>query len=129
MAQITGQAGTNLSAELATYLNNNQGNLTSEQIAGILNQYLTGGDKVSAQGGTVSTGIYKRFSENDQIAGKVEIVTTGMWSGDTGSLTEFYADTSGSTHSYYTNVYNDGVAGSVQFALAYGHKEGLGSVS
>ena len=129
MAQITGQAGTNLSAELATYLNNNQGNLTSEQIAGILNQYLTGGDKVSAQGGTVSTGIYKRFSENDQIAGKVEIVTTGMWSGDTGSLTEFYADTSGSTHSYYTNVYNEGTAGSVQFALAYGHKEGLGSVS
>jgi hypothetical protein len=59
MAQITGQAGVNLGQELATYLNAQQGNLTSEQLTQIINQYLTGGDKLGAQGGSISTGIYK----------------------------------------------------------------------
>jgi len=135
MAQITGQAGTNLSAELATYLSNNQGNLTSDQIVSIVNQYLTGGDKVAAQGGAVNTGIYKPFGEFDQITGKTEIVTTGMWSGDTGSLTTFFTSSvqeALSSGNYYTNVYDKAVSDAsavVQFAVAYGHKDGLGSVS
>ena len=90
MAQITGQAGANLTQELANYLSAQQGNLTSEQLATIINQYLVGGDKLAGQGGTITTGIYKRFNEFDQINGKVEVVTTGLWSGDTGSLTSFY---------------------------------------
>ena len=90
MAQITGQAGTNLSQQLATYLSVNQGSLTSEQIVDILNSYLTGGDKLTAQGGTINTGIYKRFGEFDQITGKTEVVTTGLFSGDAGSLTTFF---------------------------------------
>jgi len=108
MAQITGQAGTNLSADLASYLSNNQGNLTSEQLSNIINQYLTGGDKLGAQGGPVNTGIYKRFGEFDQITGKVEVVTTGIWSGDTGSLTTFFSDETLASHTYYTNVYDTG---------------------
>jgi len=136
MAQITGQAGANLTQELANYLSAQQGNLTSEQIASIVNQYLVGGDKLATQGASVTSGIYKRFSEFDQISGKVEIVTTGLWSGDTGSLTSYYTSstqTSAASADYYVNVYNADPASdssaAVQYAIAYGHKHGSGSVS
>ena len=135
MAQIQGQAGVNLSSELASYLSANQGNLTSEQLSQIINQYLTGGDQIAAQGGSISTGIYKRFGEFDQVTGKVEVVTTGMWSGDTGSLSAYFTSSTQvaqSSGDYYYNVYNLEPTGSgyeVQFAVAYGHKNGSGSVS
>jgi len=133
MANITGQAGTNLSTELAQYLSANQGNLTSEQIVSILNGYLTGGDKLTAQGGTINTGIYKRFGEFDQITGKTEVVTTGIWSGDTGSLTSIFSSSTQPAESYYINAYDKDPAvdstAAVQFAIAYGNKNGSGSVS
>jgi hypothetical protein len=136
MAQITGQAGVNLTQELAAYLNSQQGNLTSEQLSTIINQYLTGGDKLGAQGGNINTGIYKRFGEFDQVTGKVEIVTTGMWSGDSGQLNEFYTSSTQnleSSSNYYLNVYNYAFpatsSAEVQFAVAYGHKFGSGSVT
>lgn len=135
MAQITGQAGVNLSQELATYLSNNQGSLTSEQITSIMNKYLTGGDKVAAQGGSLNTGIYKRFGDFDKVTGKVEVVTTGLWSGDTGSLTTFFTSSTqvaAATGDYYVDVYKaDPASGTetVQFAIAYGHAKGSGSVS
>jgi len=130
MAQITGQAGVNLSQELANYLDANQGNLTSEQLTQIINQYLTGGDKLGATGGQISNGIYKRFGEFDQVSGKVEVVTTGLWTGNTGSLSTFVTSSSQSSASlnYYVNVYNE-EGGDVQYAVAYGHKFGSGSVS
>ncbi len=134
MAQITGQAGVNLTQELAAYLNSQQGNLTSEQLSTIINQYLTGGDKLGAQGGNINTGIYKRFGEFDQVTGKVEIVTTGLWSGDTGSLNAFFTSSvqvTASSGDYYVNVYNlnpSNDSSAVQFAIAYGHKFGSGSV-
>jgi len=133
MAQIQGQAGVNLTQELATYLNSQQGNLTSEQLTQIINQYLTGGEKLGSQGGSITNGIYKRFGEFDQVTGKVEIVTTGMWSGDTGSLSEFYTSSAQNSVNYYTNVYSTNPAtdegATVQYALAYGHKYGSGSIS
>jgi len=135
MAQITGQAGVNLTQELAAYLNSQSGNLTSEQLSTIINQYLTGGDKLGAQGGNINTGIYKRFGEFDQVTGKVEIVTTGMWSGDAGQLNQFFTSSTqfaASSSNYYINVYNENATSSsaeVQFAIAYGHKFGSGSVS
>ena len=136
MAQITGQAGVNLTQELAAYLNSQSGNLTSEQLSTIINQYLTGGDKLGAQGGNINTGIYKRFGEFDQVTGKVEIVTTGMWCGDSGQLNEFYTSSTQnleSSSNYYLNVYNYAFpatsSAEVQFAVAYGHKFGSGSVS
>ena len=130
MAQITGQAGVNLSQELANYLDANQGNLTSEQLTQIINQYLTGGDKLGATGGQISNGIYKRFGEFDQVSGKVEVVTTGLWTGNTGSLSTFVTSSSQSAASqnYYVNVYNE-AGGDVQYAVAYGHKFGSGSIS
>jgi hypothetical protein len=136
MAQISGQSGVSLSAELAAYLNAQQGNLTSEQLSTIINQYLQGGDKLGAQGGNINTGIYKRFGEFDQVTGKVEIVTTGMWSGDSGELNQFFTSSTqaaASSSNYYINVYNQNPAISssaeVQFAVAYGHKFGSGSIS
>jgi hypothetical protein len=135
MAQITGQAGVNLSQEIAAYINAQNGNLTSEQLSTIINQYLTGGDKLGAQGGNINTGIYKRFGEFDQVTGKVEIVTTGMWSGDAGQLNQFFTSSTqiaASSSNYYINVYNENATSSsaeVQFAIAYGHKFGSGSVS
>lgn len=131
MAQIQGQAGVNLSQELASYLSANQGNLTSEQLSQIINNYLTGGDKLGAQGGSISTGIYKRFGEFDQVTGKVEVVTTGMWSGDVGSLATFFTSSAqvASSGNYYYNVFDTAETSSVQFAVAYGHQGGSGSVS
>jgi hypothetical protein len=132
MAQITGQAGVDLSTDLANYLSANQGNLTSEQLTRIINQYLTGGDKLGAQGGAITQGIYKRFGEFDQVTGKVEVVTTGLWSGDTGSLTSFYTSSTqvaAASGDYYYNVYNTANTSSVQFSVAYGHRLGSGSVS
>jgi hypothetical protein len=136
MAQISGQAGANLTAELAAYITAQNGNLTSEQLSTIINQYLTGGDKLGTQGANINTGIYKRFGEFDQVTGKIEIVTTGMWSGDSGELNQFFTSSTqnvASSSNYYLNVYNQNPAISssaeVQFAVAYGHKFGSGSVS
>ena len=132
MANITGQAGVNLTSELAAYLDANQGNLTSEQLSQIINQYLTGGDKLGASGGQISTGIYKRFGEFDQVTGKVEVVTTGLWSGDTGSMSTFFTSSTqavAASSNYYVNVYNDAAASTVQYAISYGHKGGSGSIS
>ena len=134
MAQINGQAGVNLSQELANYLDANQGNLTSEQITKIINQYLSGGDKLGATGGSISNGIYKRFGEFDQVNGKIEVVTTGLWSGDTGSMSTFYTSSTQTeaTKNYYVNVYDKDpatdVGAAVQYAIAYGHKYASGSV-
>ena len=115
---------------MANYLDANQGNLTSEQITQIINQYLSGGDKLGATGGSISTGIYKRFGEFDQVNGKVEVVTTGLWTGDTGSLSTFATSSTQSAASlnYYVNNYNV-AGGDIQYAVAYGHRYGSGSIS
>ena len=134
MAQIKGQAGVNLSQELANYLDANQGNLTSEQITTIINQYLTGGDKLGATGGSLSNGIYKRFGEFDQVNGKIEVVTTGLWSGDTGSMSAFFTSSTqtAASKNYYVNVHDkdpsSDTSAAVQYAIAYGHKFASGSV-
>ena len=131
MAQITGQAGVNLTSELAAYLQSSNGNITTEQLSNLINQYVTGGDKLAAQGGSITTGIYKRFGEFDQITGKVEVVTTGLWSGDVGSLTAFATSSTQaatSSSNYYLDVYNS-AATDIQFAIAYGNKTGGGSFS
>jgi hypothetical protein len=131
MAQITGQAGVNLTSELAAYLQSSNGNITTEQLSNLINQYVTGGDKLAAQGGSITTGIYKRFGEFDQITGKVEVVTTGLWTGDEGSLTAFATSSTqaaAASSNYYLDVYKSG-SSDIQFAIAYGHKYASGSVS
>jgi hypothetical protein len=80
--------------------------------------------------------IFTPLSELDDITTlRGQEVTTGMWSGDTGSLATFFTSsvqvaTSGE---YYYDVFNENpnAGGSdsaeVQFAVAYGHISGSGS--
>jgi len=61
-------------------------------------------------------------------------VTTGLWSGDTGSLTTFYTSTTQlakANSKYFVDVYKTDPASdstaTVQYSLAYGHVSGAGS--
>ena len=117
---------------MAQYLQNADGEVSSEELAGIINEYLSGGDQLSADGASLSSGIYKRFNEFDQISGKVEVVTTGLWTGDTGSLAQHHTGSQAKSSSgdYYYNIHQTASAGDQQYnAVAYGHISGSGSVS
>ena len=111
------------------------GSIDSNAVVALLNSALPGGQQISLTTG-VSSGVYKRFGEFDKVNAKVEVVTTGLWTGDVGSLTAAYTSSTqvaASSGDYYYNVYNANPAtdssAEVQFAVAYGHKYGSGSVS
>ncbi len=113
----------------------NSGTIDTNQIVTLLNSALPAGQQISTVGDTV-TGIYKRFGEFDKVNAKVEIVTTGLWANDSGSLNVFYtasSQTTATSGKYYYNVYDQNPLTSeteeVQFAVAYGHVDGSGSVS
>ena len=85
--------------------------------------------------------IYERFKTEaddpqnpDVVAGIRDILSSGMWSGGSGTLNSFFTSStqSGSTGQYYYDVYKtnpqtDSTA-EVQFSVAYGHVEGSGSI-
>ncbi len=50
MAEIAGQQGAALTNELAQYLQNADGEVSSEELAGIINEYLSGNDQLTADG-------------------------------------------------------------------------------
>ena len=133
MAEIAVQQGAALTNELAQYLQNADGDVSSEELAGIINEYLNGGDQLVADAGSIGSGIYKRFSEFDQITGKVEVVTTGLWTGDTGSLAEHHTGSQAQSSSgdYFYNIFQTASVGDqeLQYAVAYGHISGSGSVA
>ena len=131
MAEIAGQQGAALTNELAQYLQNADGEVSSEELAGIINEYLSGGDQLAADGASLASGIYKRFNEFDQVTGKVEVVTTGLWTGDTGSLSEHHTGSQAQSSSgdYFYNIFNTASNGEVQYAIAYGHISGSGAVA
>ena len=111
------------------------GTIESNDVVALLNSALPGGQQISLSTG-VSSGIYKRFGEFDKVNSKVEIVTTGLWSGDTGSLTNAFTSSTqvaADSGDYYYNIYDKNPAtdtsAEVQFAVAYGHINGSGSVS
>jgi hypothetical protein len=79
-------------------------------------------------------GVFKSFDADDIVTANPTEVTTGLWTGNTGSLSAFYtssAQATGSTSGqYYWNVYNINPSSSqaaVQFAVAYGHRLGGGN--
>lgn len=78
---------------------------------------------------------FKRFEADDIVKANSVEITTGLWTGNTGSLTSVYSassQASGSSGQYYWNVYNINPSSSdaeVQFAVAYGHRTGGGSPS
>ena len=53
MAEIAGQQG-QLTNELAQYLQNADGEVSSEELAGIINEYLSGNDQLNADGISVA---------------------------------------------------------------------------
>jgi hypothetical protein len=121
-----------LTNELANILNSSD-TIDTSQIISAINRFLPSEQQV-AQGVGVTTGVYKRFGQFDKVDAKVEVVTTGIWSGDAGSLTTFFTSSvqnTASSSNYYINVYKDDpqsdTSAEVQFAIAYGHLNGSGS--
>ena len=111
------------------------GTLDTTQIVNLLNSVLPAGQQVS-DGFGVTTGVYKRFGEFDKVNAKIEVVTTGLWSGDSGSLNLIYSSstqTAQTSGQYYYNVYDKNPqvdsSAEVQFAVAYGHVNGSGSIT
>lgn len=111
----------------------NGGNIDTNTILSLLNSALPASQRLTS--GTETTGIYKRFATYDVVDGMNEVVTTGLWSGDTGSLTTIYSSptqTGSTSGQYYYNAYDKTITDTtaeVQFAIAYGHKMGSGSIS
>ena len=112
----------------------NTGTIDTNQIVTLLNSALPAGQQISTVGETI-TGIYKRFGEFDKVNAKIEIVTTGLWANDSGSLNVFFtasSQTTAQSGKYYYNVFDQNPLTSeteeVQFAIAYGHVDGSGSV-
>ena len=78
--------------------------------------------------------IYTRFDPaEDVISNQKEKVSRGLWSDGSGTLKTFHQSTvqSSSTGAYYYDVHNTvstSADSKVQFAVAYGHVDGLGSL-
>jgi hypothetical protein len=76
--------------------------------------------------------VYKTFETDDIVRGNPSEVTTGLWSGETGSLVAFFSSSTqagGTSGQYYWDVYNMNPSSSdaeTQFAVAYGHRTGGG---
>ena len=111
------------------------GQIDSNDVIALLNSALPSGQQLQSGAG-VTTGIYKRFGAFDKVNAKVEVITTGLWTGDTGSLTAAYTSSTqvaAASGDYYYNVYNadpgTDTTAEVQFGVAYGHVNGSGSVS
>jgi hypothetical protein len=123
----------NITAQIAALANT--GTVDSNQLVSLLNSVLPAGQQIGTSG-AISTGVYKRFGEFDKVNAKVEIVTTGLWSGDSGSLTTFFTSSTEAQRQsgyYYVNAYNVNPlfnsSAEVQFAVAYGHVNGSGSMT
>ena len=138
MALIRDNRGSLLASNLSQYLAgaaNTAGTpVDTNELVRIVNQFLGTGEQISTDMATISNGIYKKFGTIDKVTNRTEIVTSGIWSGDTGSLdvkanytsSAQVASTSGK---YYLDVYNTTATGSgeVQFSIAYGDVLGFGA--
>jgi hypothetical protein len=125
----------NVTAQIAALANS--GTVDTNQIVSILNSVLPAGQQIASNTSGVTTGIYKRFGDFDKVNAKTEVVTTGLWTGDSGSLAQFFtasAQTTATSGYYYANVYDYNPttysdSAEVQFAIAYGHVHGSGSMT
>jgi hypothetical protein len=124
----------NVTAQIAALANS--GTVDTNQIVSILNSVLPAGQQIATNTGGVTTGIYKRFGDFDKVNAKTEVVTTGLWSGDEGSMTQFYTSSrqvQSKSGYYYVDVYNKDTtldeSAEVQFSIAYGHVTGGGSMT
>jgi hypothetical protein len=139
MALIRDNRGQLLASNLSQYLagaaNTAGVPVDTNELVRIVNQFLGEGEQISSDLTTVSNGIYKKFGAIDKVTNRTEIVTSGIWSGDTGSLDVNSTYTSSAqiasvSGKYYINVYNGltaSDASEVQFSIAYGDKDGYGA--
>jgi hypothetical protein len=139
MALIRDTRGALLASNISNYLAgaaNTAGTpVDTNELVRIVNQFLGTGEQISSDITTITNGIYKKFGAIDKVTNRTEIVTSGIWSGDTGSL-DVKANYTSSTQvastsgKYYLDVY-DGLpsagAAEVQFSIAYGDSEGYGA--
>ena len=139
MAVIRDNRGALLASNLSQYLagaaNTSGTPIDTNELVRIVNQFLGTGEQISSDTTTISNGIYKKFGAIDKVTNRTEVVTSGIWSGDTGSLNVFFtsstqAHTSSVSGKYYMDVYNlhtSSDAAEVQFSIAYGDKNGNGA--
>ena len=138
MALIRDNRGALLASNLSTYLAgaaNTAGTpVDTSDLVGIINQFLGQGEQISADVTTITNGIYKKFGAIDKVTNRTEIVTSGIWSGDTGSLDvkanyTSSAQQTAASGKYYLDVYDTIATGSgeVQFSIAYGDVAGNGA--
>lgn len=137
MALIRDNRGTLLASNLSQYLAgaaNTAGTpIDTNELVRIVNQFLGTGEQISSDITTITNGIYKKFGTIDKVTNRTEIVTSGIWSGDEGSLTTFFTSSlqhNSSTGKYYLDVYNVATssdAAEVQFSIAYGDANGKGA--
>jgi hypothetical protein len=139
MAVIRDNRGALLASNISQYLAgaaNTAGTpVDTSELVRIVNQFLGTGEQISSDITTITNGIYKKFGAIDKVTNRTEIVTSGIWSGDTGSLSVNATYTSSlqiasTSGKYYIDVYN-GVTSStsseVQFSIAYGDVAGNGA--
>lgn len=137
MALIRDNRGALLASNLSQYLAgaaNTAGTpIDTNEMIRILNQFLGEGEQISSDLTSVTNGIYKKFGAIDKVTNRTEIVTSGIWSGDAGSLTAVYTSSTqlnSSTGKYYLDVYQEDPIASdiaeVQFSIAYGDVVGNG---
>jgi hypothetical protein len=139
MAIIRDNRGALLASQISQYLAgaaNTAGTpVDSSELVRIVNQFLGTGEQISSDITTITNGIYKKFGAIDKVTNRTEIVTSGIWSGDTGSFVVNATYTSsaqiaGVSGKYYIDVYNgltSSTASEVQFSIAYGDVDGFGA--
>lgn len=139
MALIRDNRGSLLASNLSQYLAgaaNTAGTpVDTNELVRIVNQFLGQGEQISSDITTITNGIYKKFGAIDKVTNRTEIVTSGIWSGDTGSLNVIETYTSSAqiasvSGKYYIDVYNgltSSDASEVQFSIAYGDIDGYGA--
>ena len=138
MAVIRDNRGALLASNLSQYLagaSNTTGTpVDTNQLVNIINQFLGTGEQISADVTTITNGIYKKFGAIDTVVNRTQVVTSGIWSGDTGSLDPSASFTSSAqvastSGKYYIDVYNgltSSTSSEVQFSIAYGDASGSG---
>ena len=104
----SGLLANNLQTLINQALASNSG-LDTNQIANLVNEFLSENEKLQSKNSfeEPTYGIFKRFGESDIVSGKVEVVTEGVWSGGTGSLTSFYTSSiqvTANSGKYYFDV-------------------------
>lgn len=139
MALIRDNRGQLLASNLSQYLAgaaNTAGTpVDTNELVRIVNQFLGEGEQISSDLTTVTNGIYKKFGAIDKVTNRTEIVTSGIWSGDVGSLAVTASNTSSlqiasTSGKYYIDVYNlptSSEGAEVQFSIGYGDVNGYGA--